>query len=100
VEGTLAACGAVKILDDDSRYGELKRMFVLEPHRGMGISKALLAHLEAHLISLDVTIARLETGIKQPEALGLYRRHGYRKRAQFGAYLADPLSVFMEKRLA
>ena len=42
---------------------------------------------------------RLETGIYQPEALGLYRSAGYVEREAFGDYVPDPLSVFMEKRL-
>ena len=45
-------------------------------------------------------VARLETGIHQPEALGLYRRLGYVERGPFGSYALDPLSVFFEKRLA
>ncbi len=55
--------------------------------------------LEAVLIGEGYFLARLETGIAQPEALGLYRAMGYYERAPFGAYLTDPLSVFMEKRL-
>jgi putative acetyltransferase len=100
IDSTLVACGAVKIIDHDLRYGELKRMFVLESHRGMGLSSAILAHLETHLLSSGVPVARLETGIKQPEALNLYRRRGYRERPPFGTYQADPLSIFMEKNLA
>ena len=53
--------------------------------------------LEGELEVRGVTLFRLETGIKQPEALGLYRKLGYRERGPFGAYVADPLSVFMEK---
>lgn len=100
VNGILAGCGAVKLLDDGAPYGELKRMFVLETYRGKGISKAILHRLEAHLLASGVAIARLETGIRQPEALGLYRHLGYRERAPFGDYLPDPLSLFMEKELA
>jgi putative acetyltransferase len=55
--------------------------------------------LESHLKTNGIALARLETGISQPEALGLYRRLGYVEREPFGAYAADPLSVFMEKRL-
>jgi putative acetyltransferase len=44
-------------------------------------------------------LLRLETGVRQPEALGLYRKLGYRERGPFGAYKPDPLSVFMEKRV-
>ena len=42
---------------------------------------------------------RLETGVRQPEALGLYETAGYQRRGPFGAYAEDPLCVFMEKRL-
>jgi len=44
-------------------------------------------------------VIRLETGVRQPESLGLYRRLGYRQRGPFGAYRADPLSTFFEKRI-
>ena len=48
-----------------------------------------------------MTVARLETGIHQPEAIGLYRKLGYALREAFGDYPTDdPNSVFMEKRLA
>lgn len=97
----LIGCGAVKTLDDGhGRYGEVKRVFVIEAQRGRGHSKAIMAHLEGHLLRNAVPLARLETGISQPQALGLYRRLGYRERGPFGAYGPDPYSVFMEKRLA
>ena len=99
LQDQLVGCGAVKILSDDGRYGELKRVFVLESHRGKGYSKAIMEKLESHLKTNGISLARLETGISQPEALGLYRRLGYVEREPFGAYAADPLSVFMEKRL-
>jgi putative acetyltransferase len=73
---------------------------VLEQHRGKGLSKAIMQTLEAHLQAAGVRLARLETGIHQPEALGLYARLGYVLREPFGAYAQDPLSVFMEKTLA
>ena len=99
VDGELAACGAVKTMDDDGLYGEIKRVFVLERHRGKGLSKQIMLRLEAHLLATGVPLARLETGISQPEALGLYERLGYAYRAPFGKYQLDPLSVFMEKQL-
>jgi putative acetyltransferase len=100
VDGELVACGAVKVLHDDGSYGEIKRMFVLDSQRGKGYSKAILRTLEAHLGQSSIRLARLETGIRQIEALGLYRRQGYAEPGPFGAYGLDPLSVFMEKRLA
>jgi putative acetyltransferase len=100
VEGDLIACGAVKLMDDDGRYGEIKRVFVLDAHRGRGHSRHIMAALEELLLREGYPLARLETGIYQPEALGLYRALGYRERAPFGAYQPDPLSLFMEKPLA
>jgi putative acetyltransferase len=100
VDGTLVGCGAVKTMDNDGTYGEIKRVFVLDAHRGKGLSKAIMQTLEAHLTTSGVRLARLETGIHQPEALGLYARLGYVAREPFGAYAPDPLSVFMEKQLA
>lgn len=96
---TIVACGAVKILADDGVYGEIKRVFVTPAARGRGLSRQIMDVLERHLVTQGVRIARLETGPLQPEALGLYRRLGYVTRAAFGRYAADPLSVFMEKRL-
>ena len=93
------AGGAVKMLDDDCRYGEIKRLFVIDEHRGKGLSRRIMDHLETHLREMGVHVVRLETGTRQPEALGLYNRLGYARRGPFGAYGHDPLSVFMEKRL-
>ncbi|MFA9217293.1 MAG: GNAT family N-acetyltransferase [Sphingomonadaceae bacterium] len=100
VDGQLAGCGAVKIGADDVPYGEIKRVFVPEQHRGRGYSQHLMLHLESALKARKIDVVRLETGISQPEALGLYRKLGYVERSPFGSYQPDPLSIFMEKRLA
>jgi putative acetyltransferase len=97
--GELIACGGAKLMQDDGRYGEIKRVFVLPEHRGKGLARAIMATLESLLRREGYPLARLETGISQPEALGLYRTLGYVERTPFGAYRPDPLSVFMEKRL-
>ena len=47
-----------------------------------------------------VRVIRLETGVRQPESLALYRRHGYTERGPFGSYQRDPLSTFFEKWIA
>lgn len=95
-EGAAIGCGAVVLGAD---YGEIKRMFVRPRHRGQGISKALLAFLEAEAVAKGCTLLMLETGVSQPEALGLYERAGYFRRGPFGNYAEDPLSVFMYKRV-
>lgn len=100
VDGELAASGAAKIMHDDGVYAEIKRLFVADRFRGRGLSRAIMRHLEAELERDGITLLRLETGTRQPQALSLYRKLGYREREPFGAYRPDPLSVFMEKRLA
>jgi putative acetyltransferase len=97
--GELVACGAFKLLRDDVAYGEIKRVFVLPEHRGKGYARYVMTALETALCEREIRVARLETGILQPEALGLYRALGYRDRGPFGSYALDPLSVFMEKQL-
>ena len=98
IDGELVASAAAKILRDDVEYAEIKRLFVLDRHRGKGLSNEIMCHLETELQNRGISLFRLETGIKQAEALGLYRKIGYRECAPFGSYVADPLSVFMEKQ--
>ena len=100
IDGQLVASGAAKLMHDDGDYAEIKRVFVLDEFRGQGISEGIMFRLEAELYRRGVTVSRLETGVRQPAALGLYRKLGYRKRGPFGAYRPDPLSVFMEKELS
>ncbi|WP_262927387.1 GNAT family N-acetyltransferase [Phytohalomonas tamaricis] len=95
-ENLAVGCGAVKRLGD---YGEIKRMFVQEQARRQGIAKRIMTALEAHLIEQGIRLARLETGIHQPDAIALYRSLGYVERGPFGHYPEDEFSVFMEKAL-
>jgi ribosomal protein S18 acetylase RimI-like enzyme len=74
-------------------------MFVEPSMRGRGIARALLAGLEAAARGLGLTVLRLETGSRQPEAIGLYESAGYLRVPAFGEYASDPLSVCFEKRL-
>jgi putative acetyltransferase len=99
VDEQLLGCGALKRMEDDGVYGEIKRVFVAPPHRGRGIARALMRHIEAHAAETGLALLRLETGVSQPEALQLYRLLGYQRRGPFGRYGPDPLSVFMEKTL-
>ncbi|MEO6609303.1 MAG: GNAT family N-acetyltransferase [Aestuariivirga sp.] len=96
VDGTAKGCGGFWTHQD---YVEIKRVFIDPSARGLGLSKALMQVIENAARDLGFRIARLETGIHQPEALGLYEKLGYKYREPFGDYLLDPLSVFMEKAL-
>lgn len=99
LEQKLAVCGAVKVIQDDPAYGEVKRVYVVRQFRGRGLATMMMQHLEDFLHGAGVTIIRLEAGPRQPEALKLYAKLGYSQRGPFGAYKPDPLSVFMEKNL-
>ncbi len=81
-------------------WAELKRMWVVPDARGLGVSKLVLAALEAHARSGSVRTLRLETGVANHAALHLYARAGFARRDPFGDYRADPLSVFMEKGIS
>ena len=96
-EGRALGCGALRI--DAAGYGELKRMFVSPEARGYRLGRLLLDRIEEEARREGLPCLRLETGIHQPEALGLYRAAGYVEREAFGEYRPDPLSVFMEKSL-
>jgi putative acetyltransferase len=78
-------------------YGEIKRMFVDAAARGHGIGRGLLEAVEDAARRMRLPLLRLETGIRQPEAIRLYRAAGFRDIPAFGGYGPDPLSVFMEK---
>lgn len=96
--GKPAGCGALVL--DKRGYGEIKRMYVVPGHRGLGIGKEILSELERLATEAGQAIVRLETGVKQEAALHLYRNAGYTQCAPFGNYGPDPLSIFMEKTLA
>ena len=91
----LLGFGAVADRDD---YAEIKRMYLAPVARGRKLGRRILEALEAYAIQNGQGCFRLETGIHQPEAIGLYRSHGYREIGPFGSYSPDPLSLFMEKR--
>jgi GNAT superfamily N-acetyltransferase len=97
VDGVAAGCGGVQFFGTE--YGELKRMFVRTRFRGLGLAKRMLGHLEKYALQHGIPLMRLETGIHQTEAIGLYERMGYRRCAAFGEYTETHLNIFFEKRL-
>lgn len=93
----LAGCGGVKLFAKD--YGEVKRMFVRPAFRGLGLGRKILDRLAEHAHAQNIDLLRLETGIYQTEAIALYEKYGFKRRAPFGKYREDPLSVYFEKSL-
>jgi GNAT superfamily N-acetyltransferase len=96
-EGLAASCGGIQLFGDE--YGEVKRMYVRPQYRGLGFGKQMLNHLAEYARQQGVAVLRLETGIYQAEAIGLYERFGFQRIPPFGEYKIDPLSVFFEKRI-
>jgi putative acetyltransferase len=94
-DDTPAGCGGIQLFGSD--YGEVKRMYVRPQFRGLGLAKLMLSHLSGYARERGVGLLRLETGIHQREAIGLYERMGFRSIPPFGAYKDDPLSRFYEK---
>lgn len=90
--------GCVALLDH-LNYGEIKRLFVCEACRGMGLARALMSEAEALAGEIGLRVMRLETGHALKAAVRLYRGMGYAERTAFGEYPALDSSLFLEKRL-
>jgi putative acetyltransferase len=92
------AMGCVALVNEGA-YGEIKRLFVPDHARGLGIAKILMAHLEAQAKAQGLPLMKLETGDKLAAAVSLYKSRGYTICGKFGPYEEDPVSLFMEKAL-
>ena len=80
-------------------HAEMKRLFVQREARGIGLGRRLVEALEKAARLRNIDRISLETGVRQPEAIGLYRTSGYQECTPFGSYKSDPLSLFVTKRL-
>ncbi len=97
VDGEVRGCGGIWLHES---FAEIKSVYVDPKARGLGLAKKIMARLEDEARAEGMAVARLETGIHQHEALGLYHALGYADRESFGDYPTDdPNSVFMEKPL-
>ncbi|AEV30067.1 acetyltransferase [Sphaerochaeta pleomorpha str. Grapes] len=91
------ACGAFKQFD--SNTVEIKRVFVKEEYRGLGLSKLLLAELERIGKEEGYSFAVLETGKHLHSARGLYAHRNYRVIPNYGPYRQIESSICMKKEL-
>jgi GNAT superfamily N-acetyltransferase len=95
--GQVAGCGAIK------EYGpttmEVKRMYTKPGNRGKGIATKVLAELEEWSREMSFEKCLLETGKKQPEAIGLYKKNGYKPIPNYGQYVGVEDSVCFAKAL-
>lgn len=88
-------CGAFK--EYSTGIAEIKRMFVRTDFRGQGIAGFILADLELWLKELNYSNCILETGKKQPEAIALYKKMGFKEIPNYGQYQGIENSVCMSK---
>ena len=92
-----AGCGGIKLFE--TKYAEIKRMYVRPRFRGLGLARLMLNHLAEFSRQHGVVVLRLETGIHQLEAIRLYEGFGFHRIPPFGDYRQDPVSLCYEKRL-
>ena len=88
-------CGAIK--EFTPGIMEVKRMYTLPECRGKGFATKVLDELERWAAELGYVKCVLETGKRQPEAIGLYQKSGYRVIQNYGQYAGVENSVCFEK---
>jgi DNA-binding MarR family transcriptional regulator/predicted GNAT family N-acyltransferase len=74
-------CAAIKL--HGPAPAEVKRMWVAESVRGLGLGRRLLTQIEEYALTREVRTLRLETNRTLTEAIALYRSAGYREVAPF-----------------
>jgi GNAT superfamily N-acetyltransferase len=106
VGGELAGCGAVRSyvpyhddLEAEPGVGEIKRMYTRPAVRRRGVSRAVLARLEAIARELGYHRLLLETGSPQPEAIALYEQTGWERIEPYGHYRDEDTSICFGKDL-
>ncbi len=98
LDGEAVGCGAIRPMEDKCS-AEVKRMYVRPAFRGRGISRRILVELEQRARAFGYAYLQLETGILQPEAIGLYESAGFYRIPNFGIYVGEEMSVCYRKEL-
>ncbi len=96
----LLGCGALKELDPF--HGEIKSMHTAAAHRGKGVARGLLAHIESEARRRGYKRLSLETGSMEgfAPARALYSSFGFVECEPFGSYFLDPNSTCMTRELS
>lgn len=93
--GSALGCGAFRPLQPG--VAEIKRMYAR--HGTSGVGAAVLGFLEGQAAALGYQALWLETRLVNRRAVDFYQRHGYRRIANYGKYIGNPLAVCFEKQL-
>ena len=91
------ACGAIKQYSPGTM--EVKRMYTSPKGRGKGIATLVLTELEKWAAEMAFSKCILETGKRQAEAIGLYKKNGYNIIPNYGQYAGIENSVCFTKEL-
>lgn len=95
--GVAVGCGAFKPFE--GLAVEIKRMYVVENARKEKIGSSVLNELENWALEIGLNEAVLETGLRQPEAIELYKKMGYLLIPNYGQYAGIDNSVCFRKEL-
>jgi DNA-binding MarR family transcriptional regulator/GNAT superfamily N-acetyltransferase len=81
LRGDPIGCGALRFRERE--VADIKRMWVAESARGLGMGRRILTELEKRATEQGVKTVRLETNRSLVEAISLYRSAGYTEVAPF-----------------
>ena len=98
-DGEVVGCGAYRRRSDE--YCEMKRLFVPDRFRGLGLGRKLSAALIASAKDDGFKLMRLDTAAQMSEAVALYEAIGFKRCAPYNEYPERlmPHMVFMELAL-
>ena len=91
------SCGAIR--EYSPAIMEVKRMYTIPESRGKGIATKVLNELEKWTTELAYQKCILETGKRQPDAIWLYQKNGYKSIPNYGKYVEMENSVCFEKNI-
>jgi GNAT superfamily N-acetyltransferase len=80
-EGRSVPVGGVglRTVATETGTGEVRRLWVDPAWRGRGVGRDLMAGLEDVARDRDLSVLRIETGDRQPEAVALYGSMGWER---------------------
>ena len=99
IAGEIVGVGAMRKLDVD--HAELKSMHTMAKSRGLGVGKAIVAHIEEFARGCGIKRMSLETGKNEAfrPARELYKSLGYQSCEAFGEYVLSEDNMCMTKTI-
>lgn len=96
-DGTPVGCGAFRLYKHG--YVEMKRIFVADSHRRMGLATQIMQRLEEIAVREGNRCAILETGVEMKDAILFYQKIGYTIVPNFGTFENDDICICLAKQL-